>query len=404
MKRREFLTHTGFAAAAAAASVSGSVEKALAEPSKANESSTSSDVFSRGPHPVGIKTASWFDMARNRTLPVEIYYPATSANAGQDLNPAAQDQYKIDGDFTGAASKKQMAVRDAVAVDGDFPVIMYVHGFAGNRREFSYLCCYLASHGYRVVSADHIGSTFADIQKRFVTGTFNLKEMIPILAQDRYGDVPFILDKAEQEFHTKIKAAGCTGLSLGGWTTFCAPALDARIKAISPHCPGGVDGPLGTGSHNLLGKFNRFDWKSPAKMLTMVDDRDSWLPLYGQMDVFEKCPGDSNVLAVLKRADHQHFTGDMETSHNWFAKFHDQLIAGDKTPNGPHWAAIQQLIQPFSSLMPEPEAQMILCGFVTQHMNAHLKDINPLAASNIASLRQQAKQRNLGVYFLGALA
>lgn len=402
MKRRDFLQQTSLAALATVAT--GSIDKASAKSSKAAKFSRISDVFSRGPHPVGVQSTNWFDSARNRTLPVEIYYPATATYIGQDINPATQDHYKVDGDFTGDALKKQSAIRDAVAAHGDFPVVMYVHGFAGNRREFNHLCCYIVSHGYRVVSADHIGSTFSDIQKRFETGTFNLKEMIPILAQDRYGDVPFLLDKVEQKFQTKITAAGCTGLSLGGWTTFCAPALDARIKAISPHCPGGVDGPLGAGSHNLLGKFNRYDWKSPAKMLTMVGDRDSWLPLYGQMDVFEKCPGNSNVLAVLKRADHQHFTGDMETSHNWFIKFHDQLISGDKTPNGPRWSAIMQLIQPFSSLMPESEAQTILCGFVTQHMNAHLKGIDAPAASNIASLRQQAKERNLGVYFLGSLA
>lgn len=403
MKRREFLTRTGMSAAVAAAS-SGSLENAQANPSKVTKSAQKTDVFSRGPYPVGVKTVRWVDSTRNRTLPVEIYYPATSAYAGKDLNPATQDQYSVDGDFTGAASKKQSAIRDAEAVREEFPVIIYAHGFAGNRREFNYLCTYITSHGYRVVSADHVGSTFVDIQNHFDAGTFNLKNMIPVLAHDRYGDVPFILDQAEQLFHTKIKAAGCTGLSLGGWTTFCAPALDARIKAISPHCPGGVDGPLGAGSHNLLGKFNRYDWKSPAKMLTMVGDRDSWLPLYGQMDVFEKCPGNSNVLAVLKRADHQHFTGDMEISHNWFTKFHDLLIAGDKTPNGPRWAAIQQLIQPFSTLMPESEGQTILCGFVTQHMNAHLKGVNVSAASDILTLRQQAKERNLSVYFIGSLA
>lgn len=403
MERRDFLKQAGLAAAAFAGA-SGTAAATQTPPKEARKGLINQTAFLRGSYPVGVQTVSWTDTKRNRTLPVEIYYPATSSYKGQDLDLLKQDQYTIDGDFSGQGKKRQAAVRDANAANGDFPVVIYTHGFAGNRREFNYFCTYLASHGYRVVSADHIGSTFPQVQKWIDTKTFNLKEIIPVVAVDRYGDIPFMLDKAEEHFKIEITAAGCTGLSLGGWTALCAPALDKRITAISPHCPGGVDGPLGAGEANLLGKYIKYDWKSAAKMLLIVGDRDSWLPLYGQLEVFAKAPGKDNVLAVMERADHQHFTGDMESSHNWFIAFNKTLVDADLSKSGPRWGAIYPLIQPFSTLMPEAEAQTILTGFVTQHFDAYLKGINRSRAANIESLRKQARQRDLAVYFIGSLA
>ncbi|HYG27142.1 MAG TPA: hypothetical protein VD906_09560, partial [Caulobacteraceae bacterium] len=144
----------------------------------------------------------------------------------------------------------------------------------------------------------------------------------------------------------------------------------------------------------------RFDWQVPAEMLMLVGDRDSWLPLYGQLAVFEKCPGETKKLMILKRADHQHFVDDMEACHEWFRDFTVTLAEKDETPNGPPWGAVAQIIPPFETLMPEAEAQTILGGFITQHMNTHLKGFG--AASDVAALRRTARERDLGVYVFGA--
>jgi dienelactone hydrolase len=361
------------------------------------------DPFDRGHHPVGVRSASWLDAARGRTLPIEIYYPAAPEYRGQDLDPGTQDVYVLASSMGGEGRKRQVAVRDARPEEtGDFPVVIFSHGYSGDRREFSFICSYLVSHGFRVISADHVGSTIDDVTAQMADPNFERRTSLAQMCLDRYGDVPFMLDMAEQEFGITIEAAGCTGVSFGGWTSICAPALDRRVKAIAPQCPGGADGPLGIGDHNVLGQHLRFDWQTPAEMLMLVGDRDNWLPLYGQLATFDKCPGDTKKLAILTRADHQHFVDDMPICHQWYRDFTFQLAEHDQTPNGPAWSAVAQLIQPFDTLMPEAEAQAILGGFITQHMNAVLKNVGPAEAQSVDSLRRAAKQRDLGVYLYGA--
>ena len=47
--------------------------------------------FQRGSHPVGVTTVEWADAKRTpRRLTVEVWYPATPAHRGQDLDPATQ--------------------------------------------------------------------------------------------------------------------------------------------------------------------------------------------------------------------------------------------------------------------------------------------------------------------------
>ena len=43
------------------------------------------DPFARGPFPVGVMTQAWHDARRDRTLDVEIWYPASDAVRGGDL-------------------------------------------------------------------------------------------------------------------------------------------------------------------------------------------------------------------------------------------------------------------------------------------------------------------------------
>ena len=48
----------------------------------------------------------------------------------------------------------------------DFSTVLLSHGFAGHRRESTFMGTHLASHGFLVVSADHIGSTHSDIDEQ----------------------------------------------------------------------------------------------------------------------------------------------------------------------------------------------------------------------------------------------
>jgi dienelactone hydrolase len=362
---------------------------------------TDYDPFARGIHPVGVKSDRWRDETRaGRTLPVEIYYPATPDHAGQDLDPATQDSFTLPGSMGGSAPKRQSAVRSAAEADGDWPVVIFAHGYSGDRRETSFLCTHIASHGYRVISADHIGSTFPDIAEMMAKPGFDRRSNTRQMAADRFGDIPFMLDSAEKLFGIRIESAGITGASLGGWTSLIAPAADARIRATAPLCPAGGDGPLAMNATGHLGDYITFDWKSPAAVFMMLGDRDTWLPLFGTLQLLDRCPVADKRAAVLVGADHNHFVDDMEVCHGWYRQFTLDLAASDSSPTAPPWAAMAEFIVPFDQLMPEAEAQAIQNGLVTAHMDAHVKGLPAAAAMDDKAVSAALKARGLHAYVI----
>ena len=78
--------------------------------------------FRRGSHPVGTKSYEWTDADRNRTLPVDVWYPATEQHQGEDLADATRDHYQV---IPGMPEVTQYAVRDAIAEAGPFPLIVF---------------------------------------------------------------------------------------------------------------------------------------------------------------------------------------------------------------------------------------------------------------------------------------
>src|SRR5919108_2310877 len=94
--------------------------------------------FSRGPLPVGVRTVSWNDAARDgRVLPAEIWYPATEEFRGKDLADDTRDRYEL---VPGFPPGSQTAVRDASPRTGTFPLVVFSHGFGGPPGPFPFLC------------------------------------------------------------------------------------------------------------------------------------------------------------------------------------------------------------------------------------------------------------------------
>ncbi len=116
--------------------------------------------FDRGEHPVGVRTVELHDPARDRALTVEVWYPADGALAGADRDPAQRDRYLL---LPGFPPSYQHAVRDAAPAPGRRPLIVFSHGLAGHRRQSTFYCTHLASHGYAVIAPDHAGNTFRDL-------------------------------------------------------------------------------------------------------------------------------------------------------------------------------------------------------------------------------------------------
>jgi predicted dienelactone hydrolase len=91
--------------------------------------------FHRGGHPVGTQSYEWTDAGRNRTLPVDVWYPAAVQHQGEDLADATRDHYQL---MPGVPEVTQDAVRDANAEVGPFPLIIFSHGFGGDKRQSTF--------------------------------------------------------------------------------------------------------------------------------------------------------------------------------------------------------------------------------------------------------------------------
>jgi predicted dienelactone hydrolase len=180
---------------------------------------------------VGHTEDSIVDAARaNRTLPLHIWYPAdvTEWNAAIDFSFFS---------LFGAIGITSTASKDNVAVAaGQFPLVVFSHGFGGVPDQSLKLMEHLASHGFVVVSISHTGNTQDD-----------MSSLDP--EADRYPDVAFTIDEmglmningANRFFgHVDNQNVGVAGHSYGGMTAeFMAAGhgglpADTRVKAIFP--------------------------------------------------------------------------------------------------------------------------------------------------------------------------
>src|SRR5205085_701219 len=110
------------------------------------------DPFARGRFPVGVRTIQALDTVRNRLFPCELWYPAAAQHAGQDLALATQDFFTVPPNST---PRSQLAVRNAAAQPGLYPLILFSHSSGDGRRQSTFLCTHLSSHGYVVAALDH---------------------------------------------------------------------------------------------------------------------------------------------------------------------------------------------------------------------------------------------------------
>lgn len=106
-----------------------------------------------GPYPVGVTT---LELAAGNK--VEVWYPAIEGTTGaefydvRDFVPPAIEAL-LTADVP--ARYDYTAGRDAVVADGQFPVVLFSHGYSGMRLQSTFLTAHLASWGMVVAAPDH---------------------------------------------------------------------------------------------------------------------------------------------------------------------------------------------------------------------------------------------------------
>jgi predicted dienelactone hydrolase len=241
-----------------------------------------------GPARVEVAAYDWHDAARNRDVPVKIYWPAES--------------------------------------DGPLPVIIFSHGLGGSRDGYEFLGSHWAGWGYVCVHLQHLGSDTAvwqgvaqpmDSMRRAAANPANLV--------NRPLDVRFAVDQMEKMNRDKsplagrldMKRLGMAGHSFGAYTTLAAigqvfilptgreiSLADPRIKAAIPMSApvaakaDKLDKALGVIRIPCLHMTGTLD-NSPIGDTLAADRR---LP-------FDHSPGPNKYLVIFTGGDHMIFSG-----------------------------------------------------------------------------------------------
>src|SRR5258708_19447850 len=112
-----------------------------------------------------------------------------------DLPPAPQAHCRV---LRTTPPVQQAAVRDAAIQPGSYPLVLYSHTSLGHRRQSTFLCTHLASHGFVVAAADHTGNTFGDLVARARAGTTlsptEREALIQRIIADRIPDLRALAD------------------------------------------------------------------------------------------------------------------------------------------------------------------------------------------------------------------
>lgn len=315
--------------------------------------------FVRGQFPVGVRTVQAFDEMRNRLFPCEIWYPATEQYIGQDISPQTQHFFTT---YLGSTRQSQMAVRDAVAMTGIYPLILFSHHSGGHKRAATFLCTHLSSHGYIVAALDHsevVALELARKDKETHEQKFLRRQAI---IDNRVPDIQFLLRQLLNGLVSEINfdptQIGIVGHSLGGWTALATTDVENSISAVVALAPGGSSNP----KPGILPLKLNFSWGRDVPTLYLVAENDVSLPLSGMYQIFEKTPA-TKQMVILRRADHLHFIDNIEQVH--------EIVRTMTFPDELAW--LPKEMRPISELCSEQQAHFFVQGLTLSHMDAVLK-------------------------------
>jgi len=240
-----------------------------------------------GPHQVETITYDWLDAARDRTVPVRVYYPKAGG--------------------------------------GPLPVILFSHGLGGTRDGYAYLGRHWASHGYVSVHLQHTGSDDA-VWRGKANPMQAMREAAagPRNAIDRAGDVRFAIDRLEAtdrdtpplKGRLDLARLGMAGHSFGAHTTLAVagqtyiPLLgkpktaDPRVKAAIP-----MSAPVPPRKRNLDAVYQHIripcfhmTGTLDSSVIRETDPKERRIP-------FDHTRGSDQYLVTFAGGDHMVFSG-----------------------------------------------------------------------------------------------
>ena len=261
-----------------------------------------------GPFQVATIKYDWHDAARNRDIPVKIYYPKTG--------------------------------------NGPFPVIIFSHGLGGSRDSYPYLGEHWASYGYVSVHVQHPGSDTA-VWKGVDNPRKSMKRAIanPKNAIDRPKDISYAIDQMEKLNVTNsplkgrldLKNIGVAGHSFGSHTTLLIAGeliiafkkeisyVDPRVKAVIAMSP------TSTRKTNLDEIFGKIKipvfYMTGTKDLSPINDTQA----SERRIPFDHINGVDQYLLILKDGDHMVFAGIQRLKGGENDKLYQDLILQSST-------------------------------------------------------------------------
>lgn len=318
------------------------------------------DPVETGPFGVGVRTLEVRDANRARVFPCEIWYPAASLEAA---GPPAEQ-------------------RDAAAAPGLHPLIIFSHFSGGGRRTATYLTTHLTSHGYAVAAIDHSEVVAPELGPSPEEDRADRARRIDAIIGSRVPDLRVVLSALTGPSSLAKLAGigldpdvvGVAGHSFGGWTALAAPEQEPRIRAVVALAPGGSSRPV----PGVLPLTLAFGWTRPVPVLILTGDRDVPVPLEGVQEIFARAP-EPKQMFVLRRADHQHFADDVETSH--------EALRAMTLPGEAAWMSAAML--PMSELCPGEHGHLFARSLTLAHLDSALRG-NPAAREFLASRAERA--------------
>lgn len=231
------------------------------------------DPFVEGPHRVSTRTRVVIDGERNaREIPYEVWQPDGS---------------------------------------GPFPMVVVSHTSGGHRRQLSFLCDHLATHGYLVAAPDHVGNTVADVARRRAAGetmtAAQVEAYVKRIIADRVPDLRSVVDDVAAAGVVNGGRIGSVGASFGGWAALAMPETDARVAAVVAMVPGGSRKPL----PGIIPAQLSFAWAREVPTLILAAELDRFTPVDGIRDIYERVPS-QKWMFVLTGAGHSHFSDEVD--------------------------------------------------------------------------------------------